>query len=71
LLQPVYGLGIINDTFDRTTDEFYHLKMKTSRKLFRFARKALLRRKSWKLMTNIGILSVQKKDFTTLPNMKD
>jgi hypothetical protein len=24
LLQPVYGLGIINDTFDHTTEEFYH-----------------------------------------------
>jgi predicted transposase/invertase (TIGR01784 family) len=24
LLQPVYGLGIINDTFDRVTEEFYH-----------------------------------------------
>ena len=24
LLQPVYGLGIINDTFDRQTEEFYH-----------------------------------------------
>ncbi|MDR2042634.1 MAG: Rpn family recombination-promoting nuclease/putative transposase [Tannerella sp.] len=24
LLQPVYGLGIINDTFDHATDEFYH-----------------------------------------------
>jgi predicted transposase/invertase (TIGR01784 family) len=24
LLQPVYGLGIINDTFDHKTDEFYH-----------------------------------------------
>jgi predicted transposase/invertase (TIGR01784 family) len=24
LLQPVYGLGIINDTFDRQTDKFYH-----------------------------------------------
>jgi predicted transposase/invertase (TIGR01784 family) len=24
LLQPVYGLGIINDTFDSRSDEFYH-----------------------------------------------
>jgi predicted transposase/invertase (TIGR01784 family) len=24
LLQPVYGLGIINDTFDPNTEEFYH-----------------------------------------------
>ena len=24
LLQPVYALGIINDTFDRKTEEFYH-----------------------------------------------
>ncbi|MDR0732591.1 MAG: Rpn family recombination-promoting nuclease/putative transposase, partial [Dysgonamonadaceae bacterium] len=24
LLQPVYGLGIINDTFDPHTNEFYH-----------------------------------------------
>jgi predicted transposase/invertase (TIGR01784 family) len=24
LLQPVYGLGIINDTFDHVTEEFYH-----------------------------------------------
>jgi predicted transposase/invertase (TIGR01784 family) len=24
LLEPVYGLGIINDTFDRDTEEFYH-----------------------------------------------
>jgi predicted transposase/invertase (TIGR01784 family) len=24
LLQPVYGLGIINDVFDRETSEFYH-----------------------------------------------
>jgi predicted transposase/invertase (TIGR01784 family) len=24
LLQPVYGLGIVNDTFDHTTEEFYH-----------------------------------------------
>ena len=24
LLQPVYGLGIVNDAFDRQTDEFYH-----------------------------------------------
>ena len=24
LLQPVYGLGIINDIFDRVTDKFYH-----------------------------------------------
>jgi predicted transposase/invertase (TIGR01784 family) len=24
LLQPVYGLGIINDVFDDTSDEFYH-----------------------------------------------
>ncbi|MDR0614212.1 MAG: Rpn family recombination-promoting nuclease/putative transposase [Dysgonamonadaceae bacterium] len=24
LLQPVYGLGIINDAFDRHTEEFYH-----------------------------------------------
>lgn len=24
LLQPVYGLGLINDTFDHKTDEFYH-----------------------------------------------
>ena len=24
MLQPVYGIGIINDVFDRATDEFYH-----------------------------------------------
>ncbi|MDR0733352.1 MAG: Rpn family recombination-promoting nuclease/putative transposase [Dysgonamonadaceae bacterium] len=24
LLQPVYGLGILNDTFDNKTEEFYH-----------------------------------------------
>ena len=24
LLQPVYGVGIINDIFDKVTDEFYH-----------------------------------------------
>jgi predicted transposase/invertase (TIGR01784 family) len=24
LLQPVYGLGILNDVFDRETEEFYH-----------------------------------------------
>ncbi|MDR0668294.1 MAG: Rpn family recombination-promoting nuclease/putative transposase [Prevotellaceae bacterium] len=24
LLQPVYGIGILNDVFDRRTDEFYH-----------------------------------------------